>query len=114
MHPLTVGQRYCLRLPNGRSLGHVHIKQLDNGWAEGPFVPTSDFEAFRDLFARESQLRHDQIIPLWEEAADAIEALGIEVTEEPGLVPHRGLRVFIEGDDAIIGTAQPSGVSANP
>lgn len=106
MHPLTVGKHYCLRLPNGRPLGHVVIQQVEDSWAEGPFVPTADFEEFRNLFERECRLRHDQIIPLWEETADAIEALGIEVFEEQGHAPHQGLRVFVEGDEAIIGTRQ--------
>jgi hypothetical protein len=106
MHPLKVGRRYCLRVPGGCALGHVFIKQMEDGWAEGPFTPTPDFEPFRELFERESRLRRDQVIPLWEETADAIEALGIEVLEEPTPVSHRGLRVFVEGNEATIGDRQ--------
>jgi hypothetical protein len=55
------------------------------------------------LFQREAELKHQQVIPLWELAADQIEALGIEVLEEgcrPLPVP---LRVCIEGHEAIFG-----------
>jgi hypothetical protein len=103
MHPLSIGKSYCLRLPDGRALGHVRIQRLDDPWAEGPFQPGPAFEEFRELFEREAQLRKDQVIPLWEHAADAIEAMQVQVIEEgEGLVPSR-LRVFIEGDEAILG-----------
>jgi hypothetical protein len=91
-------------LPDGRALGHVRVERIEDAWAEGPFTPAPPFEEFRQLFEREAQLRHEQIIPLWEEAADAIEALKIQVfAEENGKgLPH--LRIFVEGDEAILGT----------
>jgi hypothetical protein len=103
MNPLSVGRDYCLRLPDGRPLGHVRVLRVAEGWAEGPFLPAAPFEEFRELFQRETRLRRDQVIPLWGQAADEIEALGIQVVEE-GKVPvaHR-LKVFVEGDEAILG-----------
>jgi hypothetical protein len=103
MHILTVGKSYCLRLPDGRPLGHVWIEWLDEDWAGGPFSPAAAFEEYRDLFRREAELRRDQIIPLWEEAADAIESLGIQVLEERGTGRHGDLRIFVEGNEAILG-----------
>jgi hypothetical protein len=107
MAPVTVGKRYCLRLADGRSLGHVWIKREEEGWAEGPFTPGPAFEAVRGLFERETKLRHEQVIPLWEEAADAIAALGIQVIEDEQGTARPGLTVFVEGDTAILG-AEPS------
>ena len=104
MLPLSVARNYYLRLPDGRALGHVRIDRLIDSWAEGPFTPAPAFEDFRELFDREAQLRHEQVIPLWEQAADAIEALGIQVVEEGERSSHSQLRVFVEGSDAIIGT----------
>src|SRR5947209_5490138 len=103
MCPFTVGKDYCLRLPDGRTLGHVHVARLVDAWAEGPFTPSADFEEFRAIFERESRLRHQQIIPLWEEAADAIDALGIQLIEEgmDPVLPH--LRIYVEGNEAILG-----------
>ena len=77
--------------------------RLVDSWAEGPFTPSADFEEFREIFEREARLRHDQIIPLWEQAADAIETLGIQVIEEGKgpVLPH--LRVYVEGKEAILG-----------
>jgi hypothetical protein len=80
---------------------------VEDSWAEGPFQAAAAFDHFRALFEREAQLRHDQVIPLWEEAAGAIDALGIEVLEE-GKQPVPGrLRIFVEGADAIVGPAVP-------
>jgi hypothetical protein len=107
MHPLAVGKNYCLRLSDGRALGHVRIERLEDPWAEGPFTPATAFAEFRQLFEREAELRKDQIIPLWEQAADAIEALGIQVIEEGGGSIHPGFRVFVEGDRAFVGTPLP-------
>jgi len=107
MDSLSLGKRYCLRLPDGRSLGHLRIERLVDSWAEGPFRPEAAFEEFRDLFEREAQLRHDQVIPLWEEVTDAIEGLGIQVVEEgQGAVQPR-MRIFVEGGDAILGPPLP-------
>jgi hypothetical protein len=103
MLPLTVGKKYCLRLPDGRALGHVQIERFVDAWAEGPWTPGPAYEAYRSLFEREAQLRNDQVIPLWEQAADAIEALGIQVIEEGEKAPYPSLRIFVEGDEAIIG-----------
>lgn len=103
MHPFVVGKDYCLRLPDGRTLGHVCIARLVDSWAEGRFSPSPEFEEFREIFERESRLRHEQIIPLWEQVADTIDALGIQVIEEgkgPVLPP---LRIYVEGNDAILG-----------
>jgi hypothetical protein len=99
----VVGKEYCLRLPDGRALGHVRIERLEDLWAEGPFRPAPAFEEFRDLFRREAELRKDQIIPLWEEAAAAIAALGIQVVEGDHRSLPPGMRVFVEGDEAILG-----------
>jgi hypothetical protein len=102
-HPRAVGKTYCLRLPDGRALGHVRIERLEDPWAEGPFVPAPAFAEFRQLFERADELAKDQIIPLWEEAADAIDALRIQVVEDRGGARHSGLRVFIAGNEASIG-----------
>jgi hypothetical protein len=109
MTSLAIGKNYCLRLPDGRSLGHVRIERTEDGWAEGPWTPAADFAPYRELFERETQLRHDQVIPLWEQAADAIEALGIEVLEVGDNTPLRGLRVAVENGDAIVGPV-PEGI----
>ena len=101
-HPLTVGKTYCLRLPDGRALGHVRIERIEDPWAEGPFVSTPTFEEFRALFERADELAKDQIIPLWEEAADAIDALRIQVIDEQGGARHNGLRAFVVGKEACI------------
>src|ERR1700730_11911711 len=103
MHPLAIGKNYCLRLPDGRPLGHVLISWLDESWAGGPFQPAQDFEGFRKLFETETKLRNDQIIPLWEQAADAIEALNIQVVEEGKEGSHFGLRVFLDGNEVSLG-----------
>jgi hypothetical protein len=107
MYPLTVGKEYCFRLPDGRALGHVRVARLVDSWAEGPFTPTADFEEFREIFDREARLRHQQIIPLWEQAADAIEALGIQIIEEGKgpLLSH--LRIYVDGNEAILGVPLP-------
>src|SRR5262245_15522192 len=107
MHPLSLGTVYCLRLPDGRALGHVRIERLDEPWAEGPFTPAAAFEEFRGLFEHEARLRHDQVIPLWEEAADAIDALGVQVVEEGSAPVQPRLRIFVEGNEAILGTPVP-------
>jgi hypothetical protein len=107
MSELSVGGTYALRLPDGRALGQVRVERVADGWVEGPFTPTPAFEDYRALFEREAQLRYDQVIPLWEELADAIEALRIDVVEEGGERVHPRLRVFIEGDEAILGTSPP-------
>jgi hypothetical protein len=98
----TVGKYYCLRLPDGRALGHVRVARLVDSWAEGPFTPAAAFEEFREIFEREARLRHQQIIPLWEEAADAIDALSIQLIEEGKgpILPH--LRIYVEGNEAIL------------
>ncbi len=103
MHPITIGKNYCFRLSDGRSLGHLRIERMDDSWAEGPFVPSDTFEEFRELFEKEANLRRQQVIPLWEDAADAIEALQIQVIEEECGVAQPGFRVFIEGNEAILG-----------
>lgn len=104
MNPLSIGKNYCLRLPDGRALGHVRIERYEDCWAEGSFTPSAAFESFRELFDREARLRHDQVIPLWEQAADAIEALGIQVVEEDKGPVRSRLTVFVEGNEAIIGS----------
>jgi len=103
-HPLSIGKTYCLRLADGRALGHVCVQRVEDSWAEGPFTPAPAYTEFRGLFDRADELARDQIIPLWEEAADAIDALHIEVVEEQGGTHHNGLRVFVAGNDASIGT----------
>src|SRR5262245_34213018 len=99
MYSLTVGETYCLRLPDGRPLGHVRIDRLVDSWMEGPFSPAPAFAEVRDLFAREAELRHDQAIPLWEEAADAIDALGVLVVSEKEGRQFAGMRLFVEGNE---------------
>jgi hypothetical protein len=107
MAAITIGKDYCLRLPDGRALGHVCIARLVDSWAEGPFQPGQGFEEFRGLFEREAHLRREHIIPLWEEVADQIEDLQIQVFEEgKGAIPER-VRVFIEGDEAILESSPP-------
>jgi hypothetical protein len=102
MLPL-VGKNYCLRLPDGRPLGHVWITWTEDSWAGGPFAPTAAFEGLRPLFQREAELRKDQIIPLWEEAAEAIENLHVQAIEEGTSDIQSGLRVRAEGDDIVLG-----------
>lgn len=113
MSTLSIGQNYCLRLPDGRPVGHVRVERLVDSWAEGAFAPSPAFEEYRELFERESQMRHQQIIPLWEQAADAIESLGIQVAEEGKGSPAGRLRVYVEGNEAILGEAvrQPASSS---
>jgi len=108
MDAIAIGKNYCLRLPDGRALGHVRIDRKDDTWAEGHFSPAPSFAEFRELFDREAHLRHQQIIPLWEKAVDALDALGIQVVEEgKGLLFHK-LRVYVEGNEAFIGTENPN------
>jgi hypothetical protein len=102
-NPLLIGRNYCLRLPDGRALGHVRIERCEENWAEGPFCPSALFENYRPLFDREARLRRAQVIPLWEQAADEIEALGIQVVEEGNEMVQAHLKVFVEGDEAILG-----------
>jgi hypothetical protein len=102
-HPLLVGKTYCLRLRDGRALGCVHIERLEDSWAEGPFSPVPSFAEFRSLFERADELARDQIIPLWEQAADAIDALHIDLVDEHAGTSHSGLRVFIAENEASIG-----------
>jgi hypothetical protein len=91
-------------LPDDRALGHVRIEKLEDSWAEGPFMPGPAFAEFRELFERADALAKDQIIPLWEEAADAVDALHIQVVEDQGGTRYGGLHVFVVGDEAHIGT----------
>lgn len=98
--PLCINTTYKLLLPDGRLLGRVRVERMVDGWAEGPFTPMPLFEQYRELFEREARLRYDQIIPLWEQASDAIEELQIEVEEEERDAVHLGLRVFVEGNEA--------------
>ena len=101
MNPLTIGKNYHLRLPDGRVLGQVRVEHLEDEWAEGSFRPAAAFPEFQSLFEKEARLRNDQVIPLWEEVADRLESLQIEVVGEDGDV-HSRLRVFIEGDEAFL------------
>jgi hypothetical protein len=101
MNPLTIGKKYVLRLPDSRILGRVFIRKVEDDWAEGPFEEERAFTALRSLFEEEAELRNDQIIPLWEKAADRIESLRIQVVDEEGQVYSR-LRVFIEGKEAFL------------
>jgi hypothetical protein len=104
MNVIAIGKNYCLRLPDGRALGHVRIERTEESWAEGPFTPSPDFVEFRELFEREAHLRHEQIIPLWEEAVAVLEALQIQVVEEgKGAFPQR-MQVYVDGNEAFIGT----------
>ncbi len=108
MDTIAIGKNYCFRLPDGRALGHVRIDRKDDAWAEGLFSPSPSFAEFRGLFDREAHLRHQQIIPLWEKAIDALDALGIQVVEEgKGALPDR-LRVYVEGNEAFIGPENPN------
>jgi hypothetical protein len=105
-HPLSVGKRYWLFLPDGRQLGQVSIERLVDYWAEGSFTPSVTFEDFRQLFDREARLRRAQIIGVWQNCADAIEALGIQILGEDGQV-HSRMTIFVEGNEAIIGIYRP-------
>ena len=107
MNPLTIGMSYVLRLPNNRILGHVRIRAVEDDWAEGSFEEEEAFADLRPLFEEEAQLRNDQIIPLWEETADRIEALRIQVVAENGKV-HSHLRIFIEGEEAFLAPPIPT------
>ena len=104
----TVGKDYCLRLPDGRTLGHVHVARLVDAWAEGPFTPSADFEEFRAIFERESRLRHRQIIPLWEEAADAARQAGVDAlnlrVHVPGVTREQAREQIVRlGDEVLPG-----------
>lgn len=104
MCPLEIGKSYRLQLPDGQVLGRMLVQGETDGWAERPFTALPGFDQFRDLFQREAELRHGHVIPLWEQAADAIEALGIEVVDDDdeGTVHHQ-LRVFVEAGEAMVG-----------
>lgn len=101
MNPLTIGKSYVLRLPDSRILGRVHIRKVEDDWAEGSFTEDEAFADLRPLFEEEAELRNDQIIPLWEKAADRIESLRIRVVDEDGQVYSR-LRIYIEGKEAFL------------
>lgn len=101
MNPLTIGKNYVLRLPDNRIVGRVRILKLEDDWAEGSFQAGEAFADLRPLFDEEAELRNDQIIPLWEKAADRIESLRIQLVGEDGEV-HRRLRIFIEGDEVLL------------
>jgi hypothetical protein len=103
MQSILIGKNYCLRLPDGRALGHVRVERLVDSWAEGAFAPGPAFKEFKELFDREAKLRHDQIIPLWEQAAGAIESLQIQVVEEGKDPIQPRPRVFVEGNEVILG-----------
>jgi hypothetical protein len=102
MNPLTIGKSYLLRLPDSRILGRVHIVKMEDDWAEGSFEEDVAVTDLRSLFDEEAELRNDQIIPLWEKAADRIEFLRIHVFDENRNV-HPNLRIFIEGEEAFLG-----------
>lgn len=101
MNPLTIGKSYALRLPDSRILGRVDIRKMEDDWAEGSFEEDKTFVELRPLFEEEAELRNDQIIPLWEKAADRIASLRIQVIGEDGQVYSR-LRIFIEGKEAFL------------
>jgi hypothetical protein len=101
MNPLTIGKSYVLRLPDSRILGRVHIRKMEDEWAEGAFDEDRDFAEVRPLFEEEAELRNDQIIPLWEKAADRIESLRIQVIGEDDKV-YSHLRIYIEGKEAFL------------
>jgi hypothetical protein len=103
MNSIAIGKNYCLRLPDGRALGHVRIERTKDSWAEGPFTPSPNFDEFRELFEREAHLRHQQIIPLWEGAVAALEALQIQVVEEGKGAFLKQMQVYVEGNEAFIG-----------
>jgi hypothetical protein len=111
--PLSVGKNYCLRLPDGRPLGHLRITWIEDLWAGGPFTASAAFEEFRRLFQREAELRRDQVIPLWEQAADEIENLNLQAIEEGTSDLHTGLRVRAEGDEVLLGAPLSNGHAAN-
>src|SRR5690242_680158 len=96
MPPLMLDKNYCLRLPDGRALGHVRLIKQEDDWLEGPFTPTAAFEQYRPLFEREAELRHQQVIPLWEEAMDAIDAMQIQVVPEGDETVYSRYRVLVE------------------
>jgi hypothetical protein len=101
MNPLTIGKKYVLRLPDSRTLGRVQILNIEDDWAEGAFEEDEAFAELRPLFEEEAELRNDQIIPLWEKAADRIESLRVQVIGEDGQV-YSHLRIFIEGKEAFL------------
>jgi hypothetical protein len=107
MHPLAIGKTYCLRLPDGRPLGHVQIAWIEDYWAGGAFAAGAAFEEFRPLFEREAELRKDQIIPLWEEAADDLESLHVQVVEDGVSDINAGVRIRVEGNEAFLGAPLP-------
>ena len=81
------------------------LKALLHVMAHGAYEQMQlDDPSFRELFDRADELARDQIIPLWEQVADAIDALHIQVVEEQGGTRHTGLRIFVVGNEASIGT----------
>jgi len=102
MLPFIHKHSYRLQLPDGRLLGQLRITEMDEDWAQGPFEPTSVFAEFRELFERESELRHQQVIPQWEKAYDAIESLGIEVIAPDGRSVGPAMRVFVDDQTAFL------------
>ncbi len=110
MNPLTVGKKYVLRLPDSRTVGRVLILKVEDDWAEGSFEEDEAFAELRPLFEEEAELRNDQIIPLWEKAADRIESLRIQVIGEDRQV-YSHLRIFIDGKEAFLSLPlKPSGM----
>jgi hypothetical protein len=95
-------------LSDGRPLGHLRAQQVEGEWAEGIFCPTPAFEVVRHLFEREAELARDQIIPLWEEAADAVDALQIQVVEEGTQQSFSRVRFHLEGNELFIGAELPT------
>jgi hypothetical protein len=97
-----IGRRFGIRTRDGRRIGHVHIHRKDDPWLEGTFTPAPAFEDFRGLFETESSLRHDQVIPLWETAVDAIEGLGIQLEDEESRAVVPVVRFVLDQSDAFV------------
>ncbi len=114
MSRVLIDKTYCLRLPDGCTLGHVRTARFEDEWAIGTFSPSKSFENYRELFEREAKLRHEQVIPLWESVADAIESLNIQVVEEGRGTVLAALPVFFEGTEAIIGPRLTASTATPP
>jgi len=72
-----------------------------------PVPPFARIRAPPGVVRARGAAAHDQVIPLWEKAADDIDALAIEVVEEGQGVVQPRMRVFVEGDEAILGPSLP-------
>lgn len=69
-------------------------------WLSGKFHPTPAFEPLRPLFQREIDLLNAEEHEAWEEAYDAIDALGLSLWAPDAEAPVREFLLHVDGDEA--------------